>query len=1225
MKLRGIFRYELAYQARRLTTWLYLAAVTVVALLFVRMGALSDALYEDFYVNSPFVIAATTVLCSLFWFITSAMVAGEVATRDAETGMHPITYTAPVSKAEYLGGRFLAAFALNTLILLGAPLGVMLAVYGPGVDPVVVGPFRAAAYLTAFGFIALPNAFVGTAIQFAFAALSRRAIAAYLGSVVLLFVAYGGIFTVSFYLEREDLAMLLDVFGHLFLTDDLILGWTPIERNTRLIALEGTLLHSRILWLGIAVATLVFTHARFRFAHPTTSPWWIPGKRLSASLRTGSRSAAAPTPGGSEVARHRISIPHVDKSFDLQIRLRQSVAIARTSFRSIAFSWIGLFPLTVLGLLVVSVLPENMDNLGTPMLPRTAHILSFLTTPLTNVLTPWIVIPLLIVVYAGELVWRERQAGLGEIADAAPVPEWVTFLGKFTGLGLVMAAWLAILVLAGVIVQVKMGYHHHEIGLYLKILFGLQLPEYLLFAVLALVVQGLVSNKYIGHLVTLLAYALIAFAPALRIGNPLAVYSASPGWSYGDMRGFGSSLEPWLWFKLYWAGWAILLAVVGKLLWMRGLERNLGLRLGLARQRFTRATARAAALAVGLVTILGGFISYNMYVLNDYTSGSERVERQAEYELRYGQYRDAPQPRLTGARLHVEIYPDRHEVEIRGSYRLVNREAVAIDSVHLATVTGVETDAIAFSRSAIPVMDDEELGHHVYRLEEPLQPGDSLSLSFEVRVESRGFAGRGYNAQVQENGTYFTSEAFLPVIGYQPGREIVLPAQRREHGLDARPLLPTLDESEGGEEWPSGERVVFEAVVGTKADQTATAPGALRRSWTEGGRRYFHYASETPIGDEWSFFSARYAVREVRWTPPQRGSETNAGLKGAQAPPGAVTIQIFHDPDHTANLDRMLRSVEESLDYYSEGFGPYPYSQIKLIENPARGFGAHSELSVIDYGESFSFFDPQIDARGMDLPFAVMAHEMAHQFCCATAPIEGAGLLSESPAWWAAMGVVERTYGQEHLERLRRFFRQPYPIPPIRQSVPLLRAMDPYAAYRKGPFALYALSEYMGEDRVFLAYRRVQENQRAERTLATSLDLYRELRAVTPDSLQTFLHDLFAANTIWELATTRAAAEQTTDGSWQVTLDVSARKVVVDSAGVETELPMDNWVQIGVFAPTGPGADYGETLYLQKHRIRSGEQTITVTVPSEPSDAGIDPYHLLIELDRFDNVEEVER
>ena len=142
------------------------------------------------------------------------------------------------------------------------------------------------------------------------------------------------------------------------------------------------------------------------------------------------------------------------------------------------------------------------------------------------------------------------------------------------------------------------------------------------------------------------------------------------------------------------------------------------------------------------------------------------------------------------------------------------------------------------------------------------------------------------------------------------------------------------------------------------------------------------------------------------------------------------------------------------------------------------------------------------------------------------------------------------------------------------------------------------------------------------RMIAT-LDLYRELQAVTPDTLQYLLHDLFAANTFWELKTDHATAKQTAAGSWQVTLELEKRKVVVDTAGRETEVPMNDWVQVGVFAPTGKGTEFGETLYLQKHRLTSGKQTITVTVPRKPADAGIDPYHLLIDLERFNNVEPV--
>ncbi len=178
--------------------------------------------------------------------------------------------------------------------------------------------------------------------------------------------------------------------------------------------------------------------------------------------------------------------------------------------------------------------------------------------------------------------------------------------------------------------------------------------------------------------------------------------------------------------------------------------------------------------------------------------------------------------------------------------------------------------------------------------------------------------------------------------------------------------------------------------------------------------------------------------------------------------------------------------------------------------------------------------------------------------------------------------------------------------------------------YRKGHFAMYALREYIGEERVNEALRRLlEEHGSGAPPLPTSLDLYRELQAVTPDSLQYLLHDLFEANTFWELETERATAEQTEAGTWEVTLDVQARKVVVDSEGVETPVPMDDWVEIGVFAPAEEGNGLGEPIYVQKHRIGSAEQTITVTVPRKPARAGIDPYHLLIDWEIDDNTDEV--
>jgi hypothetical protein len=389
--------------------------------------------------------------------------------------------------------------------------------------------------------------------------------------------------------------------------------------------------------------------------------------------------------------------------------------------------------------------------------------------------------------------------------------------------------------------------------------------------------------------------------------------------------------------------------------------------------------------------------------------------------------------------------------------------------------------------------------------------------------------------------------------------------------------------------------------VGTDEDQVAVAPGALRRTWTEGGRRYFHYSTDAPIGSEWAFFSARYAVREAQWHDPAGSGQS-------------VAIRIFHHPQHTGHLERVLQSVRDSLDYYTQQLGPYPYGHLSIVEHPgAPGAGLHAEAGMISHGQAFPLWIPRDEERSLDMPYAVMAHEMAHQWTVPYALVEGLPFLSEGLAWYSAIQVVQESRGEEQARRLLAFMRQPEPFRPIRRGEPLLRALDPYLAYRRGPFAMYALSEYVGEERVNLALRRLIEKHDAPGTPpATTLDLYRELQAVTPDSLQYLLYDLFEMNTFWEFKGEQVKAVETESGTWQVTLEVQARKIVYDGAGVESEVPMDELVEIGVFATAEEGGSaLSQPLYVKMHRIRSGKQTIAVTVPRKPVLAGIDPYHLL--------------
>ena len=1202
MKFRETFRFELAYQRRRVSTWLFFAALTVFAFLVIRGVYVADARSGLHLLNAPFVIAGVTLFGGVIWLLLAGAVAGEAAARDVETRMDPLTYTAPVSKADYLGGRFFAAFVVNALILLGLPLGILLALLTPGVEPDLFGPFRPAAYLTAYVFIALPNAFVVTAIQFAWAVAARRGVAAYLASGFLLFISHFIMSAVASLLGQWELTKLLDFVGIIGIVSGELGTWTPIERNTRLMQLDGWLLANRLLWIGIALCALAFTYFRFHFHHSSPrAGWW---SRLRARrFRRHSRKTDAPVSSALLAGRR----PQNFGRFGFATYARQTLAIAWDSFRTIARSRGGLTLVAVLVPPAALFASAFMTFQGVPLLPRTEYLVGLLSPALTQLQHPWVIIPLLTVYYAGELVWREREAGLSEMADAAPIPEWALFLGKFLGLGFVIVAWLAFVIATGLLIQVDRGYANFEVGLYLRTIFGFQLANYLLFGVLVLAVHVLTNQKYLGHLVALVAYGLLAVASRFGVDHKLLLYAADSGWTYTDMRGFEPSFAPWLFFKLYWAAWAALLAVAARLSWVRGSARGLESRLQLARRRLTRPTAAVGAAAGALVLTLGGFIFYNTNVLNAYRSTSDTIEGRAEYERRYGQYKRIPQPRLTATTLHVEIYPKRRKADIRASYRLQNTSAAPIDSIHLATAAAAETSAVTFDRAATVAVADDRLRYRIYALEKPLQPGESLQLGFEIHFEPRGFRNSGADAAVVANGTYFKSQDWLPAIGYQQSREIGDAGSRRLYGLAPRLDVPPLDDVEARGAWSITERAAFDAVVGTDDDQTAVAPGALRREWREGGRRYFHYASDVPIGSGYAIFSANYAVTEGKWQD--------------------VSIQLFHHPGHAENVDRMMRSVRASLDYNSAHLGPYPYRSIKVVERPGGARGMHADAGTITYEEGFSLINPGDDPKAFDLPFFVVAHEVAHQWWglqLAPARVEGAHLLDETLANYSALRVVEHVHGREQMRRVLGMWRAFYDVPRTRAAAPLLRATEPFLYRRKASLAMHALSEYIGADQVDAALRRLfAAHASGTPPLPTTLDLYRELQAVTPASLHSLLHDLFAANTFWELETTQATAVQTAEGTWQVTLDVRARKVVVDAAGIESDVPMDDWVEIGVFAPQEKGDEPDQPPYRQKHRLRSGEQTIVVTVPRKPTRAGVDPNDLLIDLKTDDNIKRV--
>src|SRR5690606_26897703 len=162
---------------------------------------------------------------------------------------------------------------------------------------------------------------------------------------------------------------------------------------------------------GVSLGTLAFMHRRFRFAHRTALD--MPGRLLRRFSRM------VPTPDAAGRASVATPVPQVRRSFGLATRLRQTMAVARSSFWMIARSPAGLFLLAAFPAMLVLILRVELQHWGVPLLPRTLEIISrYLAPPITPSITDplnyWVMVPLLTIYFAGELIWRERDARLDE-------------------------------------------------------------------------------------------------------------------------------------------------------------------------------------------------------------------------------------------------------------------------------------------------------------------------------------------------------------------------------------------------------------------------------------------------------------------------------------------------------------------------------------------------------------------------------------------------------------------------------------------------------------------------------------------------------------------------------------------------------------------------------------------------------------------------------------------
>ncbi|HEX8399888.1 MAG TPA: hypothetical protein VF644_20830, partial [Pyrinomonadaceae bacterium] len=83
------------------------------------------------------------------------------------------------------------------------------------------------------------------------------------------------------------------------------------------------------------------------------------------------------------------------------------------------------------------------------------------------------------------------------------------------------------------------------------------------------------------------------------------------------------------------------------------------------------------------------------------------------------------------------------------------------------------------------------------------------------------------------------------------------------------------------------------------------------------------------------------------------------------------------------------------------------------------------------------------------------------------------------------------------------------------------------------------------------------------------------------------------------------------------------QKLKADEKGLEQEIPIDDFIEIGAFAAPESGKRYGKTLHRERVKINKPENVFTFTVDELPEKAGIDPFALLVDRQPDDNLKSV--
>jgi len=427
-----------------------------ITLLFIGMMLFQAPWYTkgfyDYYGGEGMLINASGVFYQnlagggILLIIIVAIVTAPTLYKEVEYKASDWLYTYPISEKKFFLARFLAAFFNNLLIASFYLVGLAIVPY-TGIGE--ASQFGATPWLQIFhGYVVLmvPNIFLLTSLCFFALAVFKKPAAAYL----LIFATVVSFLMMQTQAEASGhtpFNMVFDAFAYVPVNQQ-VLAMPLAERNTGFISLSGYLLMNRLFWFGLGAAALAIGYWRFSF------------KGFTNQKKAKAAAAFTPAAGVTPRAASR-ALPKVEQSFGAASYLRKCLNLTVLEFKKIVRP--VNFRIIAAVLILLCVLQNLIWNASVFIGP---------TAPVTSTMTFFrlsngVFIILLLIIWSGELFFKDRTVNIWQITGVLPVPVWVSQLAKLFAMFGVALVLNLIFLFSGLVIQLLLdGASEVDLALY---------------------------------------------------------------------------------------------------------------------------------------------------------------------------------------------------------------------------------------------------------------------------------------------------------------------------------------------------------------------------------------------------------------------------------------------------------------------------------------------------------------------------------------------------------------------------------------------------------------------------------------------------------------------------------------------------------------------------------------------------------------------------------------